>query len=231
MQTFKKFSCRYLLNSFFTKQKTKVVNKINTASYQKAFQLIRTIIITGLSAVAISSFTANAMSITADMSPEVTTEYNKQLALQSWPAMHTRLAFMDNPYSKFYKVIRKQLKKEAGEGHRRRLMTHEESILTAKKKRFDYCQASVTFFVDFAARAQTLSTVEQNPLTEDALMKGNGVEYPFTKEQTNNANFRPTQIALTLGWKYKGKGKQYAEAFLSSCLAIPVSLYYKEDKF
>ena len=46
------------------------------------------------------------------MSPEVTTEYKKQLALQDWPAMHTKLALMDNPYSKLHKVIRKKLKKE-----------------------------------------------------------------------------------------------------------------------
>jgi hypothetical protein len=189
--------------------------------------LIRAIAFAGLSMVTLFSVMANAISITAEMSTEIATEYQKLLAKQDWPATHTKLALMDNPYKKSYKVIRKLLKKEAPEGQRRRLMTEEESMLMAKKKRFDYCQASVSFFVDFAERAHTLSTVEQNPLSEDALMKGNGVEYPFTKEQTNSANFRPTQIALTLGWKYKGKGKQYAEAFLATCLAIPVSLYYK----
>jgi len=192
--------------------------------------LIRAIAFAGLSLVTLFSAMANAISITAEMSTEIAAEYQKQLAKQDWPATHTKLALMDNPYKKSYKVIKKRVKKEAPQGQRRRLMTEEESMLMAKKKRFDYCQASVSFFVDFAERAHTLSTVEQNPLTEDALMKGNGVNYPFTKEQTNNANFRPTQIALTLGWKYRGKGKQYAEAFLATCLAIPVGLYYKEDK-
>jgi hypothetical protein len=230
MQTYKIFSCQYLFSSFLTKDNSKIDSKVKTTGYKKTLPFIRTIALSGLSVLTLFSTMANAISITADMSPEVITEYNKQLALQDWPAMHTKLALMDNPYSKFHKVIRKKLKKEAPAGQRGRLMTEEESMLTAKKTRFDYCQASVSFFVDFAERAQTLSTVEQNPLSEDALMKGNGVEYPFTKEQTNSANFRPTQIALTLGWKYKGKGKQYAEAFLASCLAIPVSLYYKEDK-
>jgi hypothetical protein len=230
MQTYKFFSCQYILSRFLAKDSSKVAHKINTTGDKKTLPFIRTITFAGLSLLTLFSATANAISITAEMSPEVTTEYKKQLALQEWPAMHTKLALMDNPYSKLHKVIRKKLKKEAPAGQRRRLMTAEESMLTAKKKRFDYCQASVSFFVDFTERAQTLSTVEQNPLSEDALMKGNGVEYPFTKEQTNSANFRPTQIALTLGWKYKGKGKQYAEAFLATCLAIPVSLYYKEDK-
>ncbi|KGJ92258.1 hypothetical protein [Colwellia psychrerythraea] len=192
---------------------------------------IRALTFTGVCLVAFFSFMANAMTITAEMSPEVTSEYNKQLDLQTWPKMHTKLALMDNPYATFYKTIRKKLKKEAITGKRRRLMTHDESIVSAKKKRFDYCQASVSFFVDFAKRAHDLSTLENNPLTKDKLMTGNGVKYPFTDQEANNANFRPAQIALTLGWKYQGKGEQYAEAFLANCLAIPVSLYYKEDSF
>ncbi|PKI13527.1 hypothetical protein [Colwellia sp. 12G3] len=230
MQTYKKLTCQHVLSRLLTKEKAIIGHNAKTARYKVTFPLVRTIAFTGLSIITMYCAAVNATSITAEMSPEVATEYKKQLALQDWPAMHTKLALMDNPYSKFHKVIRKKLKEEAPAGQRRRLMTEEESMLTAKKTRFDYCQASVSFFVDFSERAQTLSTVEQNPLSEDALMKGNGVEYPFTKEQTNSANFRPTQIALTLGWKYKGKGKQYAEAFLASCLAIPISLYYKEDK-
>jgi hypothetical protein len=226
MQTYKFLFCQYLFSSLLTNDKSKV----ETTSDKKTLSFMRAITLSGLSVLTLFSTMANAISITAEMRPEVTTEYKKQLALQDWPAIHTKLALMDNPYSKFYKIIRKKLKEEAPTGQRRRLMTKEESILTAKKTRFDYCQASVSFFVDFSERAQTLSTVERNPLSEDSLMEGNGVEYPFTKEQTNSANFRPTQIALTLGWKYKGRGKQYAEAFLATCLAIPVSLYYKEDK-
>jgi len=195
------------------------------------WQYIRALTFTGLSVMTLFSFMANSMAITDDMSPAVTSEYKKLLDSQNWPKMHTKLALMDNPYSIFYKTIKKKLKKEAEAGQRRRLMTHEESMLSAKKKRFDYCQASVPFFVDFAQRAYDLSTLENNPLTKDKLMTGNGVKYPFTKQETNNANFRPAQIALTLGWKYQGKGEQYAEAFLANCLAIPVDLYYKEDKF
>jgi hypothetical protein len=230
MLTYNFFSCQYLFGSLLTNDKRKVDHKVKAANYKKAIPFIGMITLSGLSVLTLFSTMANAVSITADMSPEVLTEYKQKLALQEWPAIHTKLALMDNPYSKFHKIIRKKLKEEAPVGQRRRLMTEEESMLTAKKTRFDYCQASVSFFVDFSERAQTLSTVERNPLSEDSLMEGNGVEYPFTKEQTNSANFRPTQIALTLGWKYKGKGKQYAEAFLASCLAIPISLYYKEDK-
>ena len=201
-------------------------------NYKKSSgHLIRSIVFTGLSIMTLLSAMANAISITAEMSPDIATEYQKQLALQAWPAMHTKLALMDNPYKKPYKVIKKLLKKEAPEGKRRRLMTEEESMLTAKKKRFDYCQASVEFFVSFAERSFTLSRLENNPLTKDKLMTGNGVKYPFTKEETNNAGTRPAQIALDLGWKYQGKGPMYAENFLANCLAIPVSLYYKEDKF
>jgi len=177
-----------------------------------------------------SSFMANASDITSDMSADVAAEFTKQLGLQTWPEMHTKLALMDNPYKKFDKLIRKKLIQEAEEGQKRRLMTHEESIIKAKKKRFDYCQASVNFFVSFAKRAHTLSTVEDNPLTKDKLMTGNGVKYPFTPEETNSANTRPTQIALALGWKYQGKGEEQVETFLKACLNIPISLYYSEDK-
>ena len=194
------------------------------------WQYIRTIAFTGVSISALFSPMANAIEITAEMSPEVTAEFNKRLALQTWPEMHTKLALMDNPYATFYKVIRKKLKAEAEPGQNRRLMTDEESIVTAKKKRFDYCQASLPFFVSFAKRADNLSTLEDNPLTKAQLMKGNGIKYPFTEEQTNNANFRPAQIALSLGWKYQGKGEQYAEEFLATCLAIPLNLYVTKDK-
>ena len=195
------------------------------------WQYIRAIAFTGFSLMTCFSSMANTITITAEMSPEVTAEFNKQLALQTWPEMHTKLALMDNPYATFYKIIRKRLTAEAEPGHKRRLMTDEESMVAAKKKRFDYCQASVPFFVSFAQRADNLSSLEDNPLSKDQLMQGNGVNYPFTEEQSNNANFRPAQIALTLGWKYQGKGEKYAEEFLATCLAIPVSLYYKEDKF
>ena len=113
------------------------------------WQYIRTIAFTGVSLVTCFSSMANAIEITAEMSPEVTAEYNKQLASQTWPEMHTKLALMDNPYATFYKVIRKKLKAEAEPDQKRRLMTDEESIVAAKKKRFDYCQASVPFFVSF----------------------------------------------------------------------------------
>jgi hypothetical protein len=217
---------------------TKEIKKISTKrkkNHIKANQFTRALSIACLTIpatlVPLSSSIANATTLTADMSPEVAVEFNKQLALQPWPELHTKLGLMDNPYKPFYKKIKKQLKAEAVTGQRRRLMTHEESMLTAKKKRFDYCQASVNFFVSFAERAHNLSKLEDNPLSKDTLMNGNGVKYPFTEAETNNANTRPAQIALTLGWKHQGKGKEYAEAFLKTCLAIPVELYYKEDKF
>lgn len=190
-------------------------------------QHLRTVAFIGLSLLSLLSLNAKANSVTAQMSPEITAEYKKLLAAQTWPKMYKKLAFMDNPYKAAFKKMKKALKKEAPEGKRRRLMTEEESIMAAKKKRFDYCQASVDFFVSFAARAYTLSRVEQNPLSEEKLMSGNGVDYPFTKEQKNNGTYRPAQIALELGWKYQGKGEQYAESFLATCLAIPVSLYAK----
>ena len=184
----------------------------------------------GVNLLTFFSIMAHSASITSEMSADVAAEYNKQLDLQPWPQLHTKLGLMDNPYKVFFKKIKKAIKQEAPTGQRRRLMTHEESLVMAKKKRFDYCQASVPFFVDFAARANSLSKLENNPLTEEQLMQGNGVQYPFTKEETNNPNLRPAQIALSLGWKYQGKGETYAELFLATCLAIPVDLYYQEDK-
>ncbi len=225
MQTNKHFYCANSFVSFLTEYRSSVKNATKTTPSQLALMFIRVSLIVLVSTISITS--AHASTITAEMSPEIITEYNKQLALQDWPKIHTKLALMDNPYKKIAKKIKKQLKSEAPEGKRRRLMTDEESIIMAKKKRFDYCQASVEFFVSFAQRAYTLSREENNPLTKDKLMAGNGVQYPFTEEETNNAATRPAQIALDLGWKYQGKGPMYAETFLATCLAIPISLYSK----
>ena len=188
------------------------------------------IVFFGLNVLTFLSFMVHSATITAEMSTDVVAEYKKQLNAQPWPEMHKKLGLMDNPYKIFYKKIKKTIKKEAPEGQRRRLMTHDESVIMAKKKRFDYCQASVPFFIDFAARAHTLSKLENNPLTEDQLMQGNGVTYPFTEEEKNDPSLRPAQIALSMGWKHQGKGETYAELFLATCLAIPVDLYYQEDK-
>ncbi len=188
---------------------------------------MRTIAIT---LVSLFSFIAKANSITAEMSPEITAEYKKLLTEQTWPETYKKLAFMDNPYKVTYKAMKKNLKKESAPGQRRRLMTHEESTMAAKKKRFDYCQGSIDFFVSFAKRANTLSKVEHNPLSKEKLMSGNGIDYPFTEAQKNSGNFRPAQIALELGWKHQGSGEQYAETFLATCLAIPLELYFKKDK-
>jgi len=223
MRTYKSFYWKHILNVFLTIDK----DKIETMLYKNPLRLFRAITFTMLSLATLFSAITNAATITAEMSSEITAEYDKLLALQDWPQMHTKLALMDNPYKKIAKKIKKQLKSEAPEGKRRRLMTDEESMIMAKKKRFDYCQASVEFFVSFAERSFTLSRVENNPLTKDKLMTGNGVKYPFTKEETNNAGTRPAQIALDLGWKYQGKGPMYAETFLSTCLAIPIALYSK----
>lgn len=234
MHMYKSFYWQYFLRSFITKKTGKVSSKINTTSYNKTNRFFRSITITSITITALlgslSNATANASTLTSDMSPEIATEFNEMLALQPWPEMHKKLGLMDNPYKKLSKALKKQLKAEAPEGKRKRLMTHEESMLVAKKKRFDYCQASVNFFVSFAERAHSLSKLEDNPLSKDTLMSGNGVKYPFTEAETNNASTRPAQIALELGWKYQGKGQLHAELFLKTCLAVPIELYYKEDK-
>jgi len=227
---YKSYYSQCFLWALLTKSTKKDNNQTKATRHKKKRPFIRAITCTGMSIATQFVFMTNAMAITTNMSPEISTEFNKQLALQTWPEMHTRLALMDNPYAKFEKLIKKKLTEEAKAGQQRRLMTHEESIVAAKKKRFDYCQASINFFVSFAQRVHTLTTQEEGSLSKDKLMKGNGVRYPFTQEETNNANTRPAQIALSLGWKYQGKGEEYAETFVKTCLAIPINLYYKEDK-
>lgn len=223
-------SCWQVVLSNFLTKNIKVKNHINTPKTKSIFITIRTLAAVVFSALTLFSVSANAASITAEMSPEVKAAYEKSLAAQSWPEIHTKLAFMDNPYKKFDRALKKSLRKEAPEGKKRRLRTPEENTLVAKKMRFDYCQAAITFFVDFSQRAYDLTIVEDNPLTEDQLMAGNGIAYPFTDAEKNDGKTRPTQLALQLGWEYKGKGKVYAEHFLASCLAEPISLYYQEDK-
>ena len=230
MQLNKKVYWQKVLNEFSTQDNSIVKSSSNIQKNHSKKSSLKVIIFTVFSILSLFTVSSHAMSITSDMSPEVATAYEKELASQSWPAMHTKLALMDNPYKKFDRAIKKALRKEAPEGKKKRLRTHEESILAAKKMRFDYCQASVTFFVDFTKRAFDLSTIEENPLSKDDLMTGNGVAYPFTEAETNSGKTRPTQLALKLGWEYKGKGEQQAEKFLATCLAIPVELYYTEDK-
>lgn len=196
--------------------------------YHKKYYLrfIRVLGFTVLSIGTLISGTANSMAITADMSPEIASEYDKLLSLQNWPDLHKKLSFMDNPYKLVFNAMKKQLKAEAEPGQRKRPMTPEESLLAAKKKRFDFCQGTLPFFVDFAKRSHDLTTLE-TPRSKTELMSGNGIAYPFTEAETNNGNTRPGQLALTLGWKYKGKGEEHAEEFLATCLALPVTLYQK----
>lgn len=64
----------------------------------------------------------------------------------------------------------------------------------------------------------------------------NGVAYPFTEKEANDGNDRAKQIALEFGWKYQGKpsegkAEKHVEDFFIACLAIPMNLYYYEDKF
>jgi hypothetical protein len=108
-------------------------------------------------------------------------------------------------------------------------MTQEENTIKARFKRFKACQKKVKVFISFARHAQAFS----NELSKDKVMNGNvfGVDYPFTQKQTNDGNSRPSQIALELGWKYQGQGEAEVNTFFKKCLAIPLSLYYVEDKF
>lgn len=218
------------LSNFF-KNKNKINKRTQTSINMLNLLTFRTRIFITLCTLGLfSSQAIAALTVTAEMSPEVKAAYKKSLAAQTWPQMHTKLAFMDNPYKLFDRTIKKKLRKEAPEGQKRRLRTKEESLIGAKKMRFDHCQAAVTFFVDFAKRSHALTIIEDNPLTEDQLKAGNGVAYPFTVAETKNGKTRPTQLALELGWDHKGKGEQYAEQFLATCLAEPISLYYQEDK-
>lgn len=183
-----------------------------------------------------ASATASTAKITSGMSAEVAAEFTKQLSLvnvQLFPKLSDQLSMVKNPYKKSYKVIKKKLKKEAEKGNRRRARTHNESIIKAKMRRFRECQEKIFLFVGFAGNAKTFSSGKQ-PLTKELSIKGNiyGVDYPFTQEQANSAAYRPSQIALELGWQYKGRenAEKHVETFFKTCLDIPISVYYVEDK-
>jgi len=142
---------------------------------------------------------------------------------------------MKNPYVKFLKINKKKAVKEAELGRHRRLRTHDESIIRAKNIRFRTCQKTIVRYTGFASKAYVYSS-GKHPKTKDEIMKNNGIEYPFTAAQANDEISRPIQIALELGWKYKGKATEgkanrHIEEFFNACLAIPIKLYYSEDKF
>jgi len=182
------------------------------------------------------SVTANATSITASMSPEVAAEFNKLLkkTISSLPttARSMNLAVMPSPYEKVISNIIDKRENEAIPGLSRRLMTYEEDIVFAKKDRFKACQGQVILFIAFAGNAYNFSN-GVGALPKKQIMSGRGVEYPFTEDERNDGDSRPTQIALELGWKYQGRdnAEAHLDDFLSTCLAIPIDLYYWKDEF
>ena len=204
------------------------INRANLAS-------IRSIVYTVLTLVMLFSAgtIASASPITASMSAEVAAEFTKQLNLQTSPSMSRKLIMMKNPYKKFLKVINKKVGDETNKGYEanygRRLMTHDESTLKAKFRRFKTCQRTIVYFMGFASKAKRFA----REVSKEEVMEGNvfGVDYPFTQEQAKDDNMRPSQIALELGWQYQGQGEAHVETFLSTCLAIPIKLYYWPDKF
>lgn len=71
-----------------------------------------------------------------------------------------------------------------------------------KRNQFGACQESIVIFVGFSKSAHTLSTIKY-PAAKEQIMTGDfaSVEYPFTEEDGDS---RPQQIALELGWNYRG---------------------------
>jgi hypothetical protein len=179
-----------------------------------------------------SAIAANASAITTGMNSDIANEFKKQFSLQKQANKSTKLALMNNPYQKILRVINGKLSDEAENGQPRRLMTHDESIIKAKMNRFEACQVSVAIFIGFSKSAQALSTMKY-PATKEQIMTDNfaSVEYPFTVEDTNDGDSRPEQVALELGWMYRGNGEENVELFFETCLAIPIDLYYWEDSF
>tara|TARA_R110000737_G_C14593891_1_gene488012 strand:- start:1032 stop:1736 length:705 start_codon:yes stop_codon:yes gene_type:complete len=207
-------------------------NKLNTTKAISTIKFRRSFILSALSLVTLFSATSNASAITTSMSSDIANEFKKQFSLQKQANKSTKLALMNNPYQKALSVIDSKLSDEAENGQPRRLMTYDESIIKAKMNRFEACQGSVAIFIGFSKSAYALSTMKY-PATKEQIMTDNfaSVEYPFTVEDTNDGDTRPLQIALELGWNYRGNGEENVEVFFETCLAIPVSLYYWEDTF
>lgn len=219
--------------------KVKNTTKLNVSSLHYfrlftfgLFNVVALFILWGSVMLSLSTI-VSASTITASMSAEVAAEFNKQLNKQIFPKMSNRLSMMKSPYRKFLKEINKKIGDKADEkydsNYHRRLMTHDESVIKAESRRFRNCQRKIVLFIGFSSRAKAFFS----ELTKEKIMKGNtfGVDYPFTQEQGNDAKYRPSQVALELGWQYQGQGEEQVEVFFKSCLATPISLYYEADKF
>ena len=207
-------------------------NKLNTTKAINTIRFRRSFILSGLGLVTLFTAMTNASTITTKMSSAIANEFNEQFSLQKYPNKSKKLTFMDNPYNRALNVINTKLSDEAEKGHPRRLMTHDESMLKAKRNRFGACQENIVIFIGFSKSAHTLSTMKY-PATKEQIMTDNfaSVEYPFTEEDRKDGDTRPQQIALELGWNYRGNGEDNVENFFETCLAIPVSLYYWKDTF
>jgi hypothetical protein len=213
-------------NSKSSYNKLNTIKAINTIRFRHGF------ILSGLGLVTLFTAMVNASEITTSMNSDIANEFKKQFNLQKSPSKSTKLSLMNNPYSKALSIINMKLSDEAEKGQPRRLMTSDESTLQAKNDRFGECQKTIVIFIGFSKSAYTLSTMKY-PATKEQIMTDNlaSVEYPFTVEDTNDGDTRPQQIALELGWNYRGNGEENVEVFFETCLAIPVSLYYWEDTF
>ena len=192
-------------------------------------------LVTLLSITFSASAMASATAITAGMSPEVAAEFTKQMGLQKLALKSSNLSLMTSPYFDLVTAINNKLNDATEDGfnptYQRRLMTHAESMIEAKDSRFAKCQNEINTFISFGHKAHYFSTGKMK-LPKDQIMKGNGViPYPFTQADKNSGNARPIQIAIELGWEYRGRHEENVETFFNRCLAIPINLYYWEDQF
>lgn len=187
-----------------------------------------------------ASALANTTTITAGMNPAVADEFNvafnNQLKLQHSTFRSVNLAMMSNPYGKFMEEINEKIGDKTDEryhpDYQRRLMTRDENILSGKSARFGECQRVIVRFITLAKSAHyRVNNSHDMPPTKTQIMQGFGVEYPFIADEKNDGTTRPIQIALELGWQYQGQGEEHVDTFVKTCLDIPISLYYWEDKF
>ena len=209
------------------------INRANLAS-------IRSIVYTVLTLVMLISAgtIAGTAKITAGMSAEVAAEFNKQLGIAPSPFTSIKLALMKNPYDKFSDIIDDKVSDKNSAGYQakyhRRLMTNDESIISAKQRRFSECQKPLAIFVPFVKKAHILSTADE-PFTKESIMEGYGIAYPLTAEEMKDGGDRATHIILEQGWKYrsgvKGEGEKHVETAFKACLDIPIALYYWQDNF
>ena len=129
-----------------------------------------------------------------------------------------------DPYAKVKDKVREKV--DAGKA-----MSMDDKIIWAKSERFDVCGSALSVYY---GRANNFKVRIEASLSKEELMKSfaerHHLSYPFSKEDSEDGDQAPYQLALKKAWQYRLNRNSGIADFINSCLSLPIELYLWEDE-